>query len=291
MGSMNKYVFVLIWPAGIALILAGAYLMARKAAVGGDAARAGAREAARRHSRQAPGVQDAMFGGGQLILVAAVGALVAFGVLSLLGVLVVAHGLIIDRPIFTWMQTHQVHAMTALMNRLTKIGDTWTTWGAAAASAVCLAAAFREKRWLPPVAVAFAIFVDHYTTLALRHEFHRLGPPTSPLGTYPSGGVDRTVFLLGLIAYLLWHEFSRRRRTAIWAAAVIAALTFNEVYSRIYLSKHWTTDALSGVLYGALLLAAFIVAIRLVPGSPPVPVAEPATTRPGQSIVSGRPPG
>ncbi len=152
------------------------------------------------------------------------------------------------------------------MDRLTKIGDTWTCWAAAAAAAVCLSVTWRTRRWLPPVVLAACIFVDHYTTLALRHTFHRLGPPDSPLGTYPSGGCDRTVLFFGLIAYLLWREFSGRRRTAIWAGATVAALGFNEAYSRVYLTLHWFTDALSGLLFGGLLLAVFIIAIRFVAG-------------------------
>ncbi len=212
--SLSKYLVALIWPVGIALILAATFLTARRAPAIGQRARAGAREAAMRHGRQVPGLRDVVFGGGQLVIFAAAGALVVFGVLSLLGVLVVAHGLTVDRPIFVWMQTHQVHAMTALSNRLTKIGDTWTTWGADSVAAVCLAATFGEKRWLPPVVLAFA-----------------------------------------------------------------------EVYSRIYLSKHWTTDALSGVLYGALLLAAFIAAIRLVAGSPVARPAEPGDPGAGSRFL------
>src|SRR5262249_61796589 len=75
-------------------------------------------------------------------------ALADFGIMALLGLLVVNHGLAIDRPVFTWIQGdrvnragaalwahgHQVHVVAAAMKRLTKIGDTWTTWGAAAAA-------------------------------------------------------------------------------------------------------------------------------------------------------------
>ena len=186
--------------------------------------------------------------------------------MALLGLLVVHHGLAIDHPIYTWTTHHRVHPWVQVMDRLTKIGDTWTCWAAAAAAAVCLSVTWRTRRWLPPVVLAACIFVDHYTTLALRHTFHRLGPPDSPLGTYPSGGCDRTVLFFGLIAYLLWREFSGRRRTAIWAGATVAALGFNEAYSRVYLTLHWFTDALSGLLFGGLLLVVCIIAIRFVAG-------------------------
>jgi membrane-associated phospholipid phosphatase len=202
----------------------------------------------------------------QMLAILAIGTLVVFGVMALLGLLVVNHGLAIDRPIFHWMSRHQMHSWAGVMKRLTKTGDTWTTWGAMISAAVCLTVTWRTKRWLPGVVTAAAIVVDHYTTLALRHVFHRLGPPTSPLGTYPSGGCDRVILFYGLIAYLLWREFSGQRRTAIWSAAVVAALGFDEAYSRVYLSLHWFTDALSGLLYGSLLLAVFIAAVRISAG-------------------------
>jgi membrane-associated phospholipid phosphatase len=207
----------------------------------------------------------------------ALGALAVYAVMALLGLLVVDHGLAIDRPIYTWMAGHQAHSWAAVMNRLTKIGNTWTCWGAAGAAAVCLAVSWRAHRWLPPAALGALIVVDHFTTLALRHTFHRLGPPDSPLGTYPSGGCDRVIVFYGLIAYLLWREFSGQRLAAIWAAAAVAALGFNEAYSRVYLTLHWFTDALSGLLYGGLLLAVFIAAVRAVAG--PAPAAGRETAR------------
>ncbi len=216
----------------------------------------------------AAGLTDAAWESARFGAVAAAGTLVVFGVMCALGLVVVHHGLAIDKPIFGWMSKHQVHVMAALMKRLTKLGDTWTTWGAALAAAACLAVTWRQRKWLPPVVLATTIVADHFTTLALRHVFHRLGPPTSPLGTYPSGGCDRVILFYGLIAYLLWREFSGQRRTAIAIAAAVGALGFNEAYSRVYLSLHWFTDALSGLLYGTLLLAIFIIAVHFVAGRP-----------------------
>ncbi len=280
---MSRYLVVLIWPVGMALIFGIAALASRRARAGGRQDADG-RDPGRRHSRRraagaAPG--QAVREAGQLIAVAIVGVLLVFGVMSLLGLGVVYHGLTIDKPIFTWVSGHQVHAVAAAMKRLTKIGDTWTTWGAAAAAAVCLAVSSRSRRWLAPVALGALIVADHFTTLALRHEFHRLGPPTSPLGTFPSGGCDRCIVFYGLIAYLLWREFSGRRETAIWAGAAVLALGFNEAFSRVYLSLHWFTDALSGLLYGGLLLLAFVTAIRMVAGRAGT------AQRPGEPVAVG----
>ncbi len=258
---MSKYLVVLIWPAGMAAILGCGWLLTRGRMVT-PAPGSGLRRAHRN-------ARDAARDGALLVALTVVGAAAVFAVMCAVGVLVVNHGLAIDRPVFTWVHGHQVHAVAAAMKRLTKIGDTWTVWGAAGAAAVCLAVASRRRRWLPPAAFAALVVIDHYTTLALRHVFHRVGPPTSPLGTFPSGGCDRCIVFYGLIAYLLWREFSGRRPAAIWAACAVAALGFNEAYSRVYLSLHWLTDALSGLLYGGLLLCAFIAAVRFVESRTP----------------------
>lgn len=266
---MFRYLVALIWPAGMVIILGAAFLASRRGQVIPDGPAVAVRESGRHHSRRAGSgspVAEVVAGSARIVVVSVIGAVVAFGLMCLLGLLVVNHGSAIDKPVFGWISTHQVHAVAAAMKRLTKIGDTWTAWGAAGAAAVCVAAASRERRWLAPVSLATLIVIDHFTTLALRHVFHRLGPPTSRLGTYPSGGCDRCIVFYGLIAYLIWREFSGKRSTAIWAAAAVAALGFNEAFSRVYLSLHWLTDALSGLLYGGLLLAGFILAVRMVGG-------------------------
>ncbi len=272
--AVIKYLVALTWPIGLALIAAVAFLGSRRYATTEAAPPAlgysapGRSSGSHKAHGNGAGFTDFIWESARLGAFAVAGTVVVFGVMWALGQVVVYHGLAVDKPIFTWMIHHQVHVLAALMNRLTKIGNTWTCWGAAFAAAVCLAATWRSKKWLPPSVLAGLIVIDHFTTLALRHVFHRLGPPTSPLGTYPSGGCDRVIVFYGLIAYLLWREFSGRRSTAIALAGGIAALGFNEAFSRVYLSLHWTTDAISGLFYGTLLLIVFIAAVHLVAGPP-----------------------
>jgi Polysaccharide biosynthesis C-terminal domain len=289
-----KYLVALIWPIGLAIIAAAAFLGSRRYATTEVTVSPAAGRPSRSHKVRGnrTGLTDFIWESARLGAFAVAGTVVVFGLMWALGQIVVYHGLAIDKPIFTWMIHHQVHALAGLMKRLTKIGDTWTCWGAAFAASVCLAATWRTKKWLPPSVLAGLIVIDHFTTLALRHVFHRLGPPTSPLGTYPSGGCDRVMVFYGLIAYLLWREFSGRRSTAIALGGGVAALGFNEAFSRVYLSLHWTTDAISGLLYGTLLLAVFITAVHLVAGPAIRPSAQPATSpsfQPeGVSLASGR---
>ena len=310
---MFKIVAVLVWPLGIALIAVTAAVLARRggaptgrrAALNGsrhDTApgRHGARPAAHGSGSPAHGGRAAAHGGRaaarraalpggtaglvRLAVAVAAGAIVAWGLTVLLGLLVVHAGPAIDKPFQHWMAGHRLHLWASVMKRATKEADTWTSWGAAATAAVCLAVSWRANRWLPPVVLGSLIIVDKYVVIAIHHVIHRAGPPTSPLGTFPSGGASRAVVFYGLIAYLLWREFSGTRRAAIWYGAAVAALAFNEGYSRAYLTLHWLTDVLSGWIFGCLLLAAYIAAVRFVIGPArtslrPVATALPAVAR------------
>jgi len=215
-----------------------------------------------------------------LVAVSVAGAAVAFMIMLVLGAgWVVHHGSAIDQPIYRFTIHHQVHDWVRVMGRLTRIGNTWTTWGAALTAAAVLAAFWpARRRWIPPVVLVTALLVDHYETLAIRHVFGRVGPPNSPHGTYPSGGCERVILFYGLIAYLTWRQASGRRTSGIWAGVGVAMLAFNEAYSRSYLTLHWFTDAVSGLVYGVLMLLAFTIAVRIVAGpvrraDDPVPVS------------------
>jgi membrane-associated phospholipid phosphatase len=171
----------------------------------------------------------------------------------------------IDGPIFHWTVTHQLSAWHRVMASLTKIGGAWETRAAAAAAAVCLIAGYRAQRWLPPAALGALIVGNHFLSPVIKHVVHRVPPPGAG-GMFPSGGAERAVVFYGLIAYLLWRGFSGTRHGAIWAATGVAAVAFHEGYSRGYLAVHWFTDILGGWVYGALLLAVFIIAINVAAG-------------------------
>jgi membrane-associated phospholipid phosphatase len=269
---MLKALVVLLWPVGIIAILGVTALAAQRSARRPPVATVDMNG----HQGNDPAVS--LRGTGSsiigLLLILAVGAAAVYGLTCLLGLVVVHAGPHIDKPIYTWMTHHRVHFWKSAMNRVTKVGDTWTTWGAAVAAAVCLAAFYRSHKWLPPVALGAAIVFDHYLTQGLRHTFHRLGPPDSPLGTFPSGGCDRIIIFYGLIAYLIWREISGSRKAAIWSAGVVAALAFSEGYSRGYLTLHWFTDIISGLIYGSLILAVFIATTRVVVGPARTPGTE-----------------
>jgi membrane-associated phospholipid phosphatase len=299
--SARRYLLAALWPACEAAIIAATVRAARRAS-GDNLTRAGLRQKAGRNvggSLQSwlsgtvqlapvsvrPGRSSRLNGKAtrltlpasaplpdwvpglvRLGAVSCIGGGVAYEVMRLLGPTVLNHGPKIDEPIARWTAEHQVKQWASVMERLTKVGNTWTTWGAAGTAAVTLAVTWPKHKWLPPAALASAVLVDHYVTLALRRKIGRPGPPSSPLGTYPCGGTDRVVLFYGLVAYLLWREFSGTPQGKAWAVGTVAALSFSEAYSREYLEKHWTSDILAGLVYGAVLLAPFIAGVRMIAG-------------------------
>ena len=232
-------------------------------------------------ARRDPWCREGLAGLVQMGAIGGAGGVAAYRVMASLAAPIVNRGLAIDDPIFRWTESHQVGWWAAAMRRLNTIGNVWTTWGAVGAAAACLGVSWRHQRWLPPTALGLAVLVDHQATHKLHATIARLGPPTNPLGTYPAGGPDRIVLFTGLIAYLLWREFSGTRRGRIWAVGAVSALAFSQAYSRGYLGQHWFIDIVCGLLYGILLLGPFIAAVRLVTGPAGLPAG------PGTPALAG----
>jgi undecaprenyl-diphosphatase len=273
---VGKILLVLVWLAGMAIILGTAALLASRHRAAPVGTPPDGPLAARWRVAAAPPGEPALRSVARFLVITAAGVVVVYAIMVVLGLIVVHVGPPVDKPIFHWIGSHRLHLWTREMKNLTKIGDTYTTRAAAVTAAVCLAVTWRRLRWLPPVALATLIVVHRGLTHAIHLVVTRIGPPGHLHGTFPSGGSERCIVFYGLIAYLIWREFSGRRPAAIWAGAVVACLAFNEGYSRLYLGMHWTTDVLSGWIYGCLLLVVFISAVRLVAGPARVPHMAPA---------------
>ena len=282
---------ILLWPAGLAVIIGiGAFLTSRERATAGHRP---AHPHARPHGDPFPVRLLSGRGAATTFLVTLLaGVVTVYLVGAGIGLIVVHLGPSIDKPIWHWTVSHQAHAWVSVMKKATQTAATFTVLGAAVTAAVCLVFVWRRDRWLPPAALAALVVVDHYLTMALTDTFNRVPPPHSG-GTFPSGASDRAVAYYGLIAFLLWRAVSGRRKAAIWAATAVAALAFTEAYSRGYLALHWSTDIASGLVYGALLLTAFVVAVNAVAtgqagGAPSVGApAAGGGDRPGRRAVGG----
>lgn len=285
---MTKILAAMLWPAGLAAIVAAATLLTRHlpaAAKVPSADASGSPPSA--HGRDAGATDDGPGRRPQVprfvrfCVIVVAGSTVIYAVMVPLGLLASHAGPALDKPLLHWIVTHRVHGLQEVLSQVTQIGNTNPFVVAACTGAVCLALSWRENRWVPPTAIAGLLVVAYLVTLAINHTVHRAPPPGSH-GTFPSGGSASAIAVYGLIGYLLWREFSATRRGAIWTAAVVAALGFSEGLSRAYLAAHWFTDILGGLLYGCLLLGLFIVAVRHIVGPAhaprPAPIGVPVDT-------------
>jgi membrane-associated phospholipid phosphatase len=288
---MAKILLFLIWPVGLAVIFGVAALLARRAHAAPAGPRLGRLPWLGYRPALDPDGSSTIPGAVRRALiflgVIVVGGAVIFGIMALLGQLVLHGGPSMDKPVYNWIGVHRIHTWKGLMASLTKIGNTWSTRMAVVSAAVCLAVTWRRFKWLPALAFLTLSLLQRYLTHGIHLVAHRVGPPGFLHGTFPSGGSERAVVFFGLIAYFLWREFSGRRETAIWAGAAVAAVAFNEGYSRLYLGMHWTTDVLSGWFYGILLLALFVLATRVIMGPARTPeeiaAGDPVTAYPAPS--------
>jgi membrane-associated phospholipid phosphatase len=280
---MRRYLLAALWPAGMITITAAAVVAARRVSVApprpalhdpGDPGLGWS------PGSELPGWREGVV---KLAAISVAGGVLAYRVMDLIGGPVVKYGPRIDVPVERWTSRHQVEAWSSVVKRLNNIGSSWTSWAAAGTAGACLSATWSRQKWFPPSVLASAVLVDKLTTQALRRRIDRVGPPASPQGTYPAGGPDRVVLFTALISNLLWREFSGSARGRILALATIGGFAFNISYCRQYLSRHWLTDIVSGLVYGAVLYVPFATAIRMIAGPPAVkPGGPPARVIPIQ---------
>lgn len=191
----------------------------------------------------------------------------------------------IDEPAFRWVHARVSDStFTRGQDKLTLIGNNPIVQLVLLVGGVVLAFAYRRRWWLPVVGLGVAYLAEKYTQRFLAHTVDRGHPPTT-LGTYPSGGVGRILAVYGVVVVLvimLQPGLSRAWRAGLWTGVVTAAGV--EAFSRLYLSKHWLTDALFGLPFGTLLMLTNITAVAALASagraSRPAPAAgTPATER------------
>ena len=117
----------------------------------------------------------------------------------------------------------------------------------------------------PAVLILAAYEIEHQLQHTLKVLAHRSGPVPAGLGSFPSGGCARLIANYGLIIYLTLRIANKTRsKLAVVLWTLLVAATYTEAYSRMYLGKHWLTDVIGGLAFGAVLLPVFIAATRML---------------------------
>ncbi|QNE48073.1 hypothetical protein F1C58_14990 [Glaciihabitans sp. INWT7] len=198
------------------------------------------------------------------VVTSAVGSVVSILVLIPIGVVAKALQQGLDLPVFTW--THGLvvpgSAFTKFNTYVTSLGDRSTVDLICVIAALILCFAYRQRWWIPLVAITVTFFVQHEGQLLLARLLARDLPPVANAGTFPSGGVSRMLADYGVIivlVILLIGTVSRQWRAGLWIGlGTFAAI---EGFTRGYLSLHWLTDILAGYVFGWLLFVTFTTAV------------------------------
>lgn len=176
-----------------------------------------------------------------------------------------------DHKVYNWILPRaNSHWLHSAMRVLTEMSNNRQTQVVCAFFMVVLTIVwFFHRRGLvvlaPAVLILVAYEVEHQLQHTLKVLAHRGGPVPAGLGAFPSGGCARIISVYGLIIFLVLRRFGKTRgKVAIAAWTLLAAASFTEAYSRIYLGKHWLTDVIGGVVFGIILLFVLIAAAQML---------------------------
>lgn len=175
----------------------------------------------------------------------------------------------IDDAVLGWAGDHQSSGLTSVMDVLTQMGNRPIIKPVTLAAILVVFLIRRQRRWVVPVVFLGMFLTEYYFQNILEYAIHRADPPTAG-GNFPSGGCARLILTYGLLVWFLLRERRQagtgelsRGVTFGWFS-VVAAAGVLEAYSRTYLMKHWVTDTVAGLLFGAMLLAIAIAVVTLL---------------------------
>jgi membrane-associated phospholipid phosphatase len=154
----------------------------------------------------------------------------------------------VDASMHTFMDDIQITPLTWLSKALDFLGGGPVTIPVRIAALLVLVL---RRRWVPAIAFAATWLTAELALTWLKVAFHRGRPPGSLVDTkgfsFPSGhAVAAAATAVALV--LAFIAPGPRRRLWEWIAV---AFSFVMAFSRVYLSAHWMSDVVAGVLLGA----------------------------------------
>jgi membrane-associated phospholipid phosphatase len=197
------------------------------------------------------------------------GAVVLWGLFSLIGMLVthvLVHGPVqsVDRGVEVWFAARR----TGVWNSVTMFGaDMAETQTAIAVTVVVvLLLRWRLGRWYESWIMVVAMLGELLVFYSVTATVHRPRPPVvrldvaPPTSSFPSGHTAAAVALYGCIAILVFWIYGRRPATRV-AVGVLCCIPVVVGMSRLYRGMHYPSDVLAGALTGGLWLLLVITTL------------------------------
>jgi undecaprenyl-diphosphatase len=192
-------------------------------------------------------------------------------ILGLIALIVLVSGLVArnalpnaDLSVFNLMREIRNAPADELMIPITMLGDSFVI---AAMMATIVGWLAWRKAWRAAIASTTIFLVGKIFAVLLKYGIHRARPIELYAGSeafsFPSGHATMAAITFGVLAVLASHAMNRWSRSLVYAVCGLIVITI--AYSRIYLGVHWLSDVLGGLIFGAVMVAAFAVAIEAIP--------------------------
>ena len=169
-----------------------------------------------------------------------------------------------DVSIFNLMKEMRNAPADELMITLTMLGDGVVMTALALAIIGWLA---WHRAYRAAMAAAIAIIAGKIFVPVLKTVIQRPRPVELYSGaenfSFPSGHATMAALIFGILAVLASLAMVRLSRSLVYAAC--GSFVIAIAYSRVYLGVHWLSDVLGGLMFGAVMAAAFGVAIEAIP--------------------------
>jgi undecaprenyl-diphosphatase len=169
-----------------------------------------------------------------------------------------------DVSVFNLMKEMRNAPADELMITITMLGDGAVLTVMAVVIVVWLA---WRRAYRGAIAAAIAIIAGKIFVPVLKYGIQRPRPielySGAEIFSFPSGHATMAMLIFGILAVLVSHSMGRWGRAVVYATCGIAVIAI--AYSRVYLGAHWLSDVAGGLLFGAVMAAAFAVAIEAIP--------------------------
>lgn len=125
-----------------------------------------------------------------------------------------------------------------------------------------------HKAYRAAYAAAIAIIAAKLFEMAIKFGVQRARPSELAYSgveifSFPSGHATMAAVIFGVLAVLVSHSMGRWGRAVVYAICAVLVVLIG--FSRVYLGAHWLSDVLAGLVFGAIMMAAFGVAIEAIP--------------------------